>query len=192
MGDLALCLPAEVASADVGSVQGKTEDLVRFLAIAKSDARRQEPRAKRYGADAQIARKTLEAFAGLVALDAIVQIERRTFSGHVYNLQTKLGWYACNSIITHNCRHNLGIYIEGLTRPMKDTADPVGYAERQQQRHNERMIRRWKNRSAVAITDQAKQKAASKVQFWQATQRDFIARTGRRRDYGRESVTRAR
>jgi hypothetical protein len=91
-----------------------------------------------------------------------------------------------------NCRHGLGIWIEGLTRPMKDTADPVGYAERQQQRHNERMIRRWKNREAVAITDQAKRRAAAKIGFWQATQRDFIARTGRRRDYGRESVTRAR
>ncbi len=36
--------------------------------------------------------------------DQIIKIERRFFSGHVYNLQTEREWYIAGGIITHNCR----------------------------------------------------------------------------------------
>ena len=39
-----------------------------------------------------------------VAADDVVSVERRGFSGHVYNLQTKRGFYLAEGIITHNCR----------------------------------------------------------------------------------------
>ena len=34
----------------------------------------------------------------------IVKINKSHFSGHVYNLQTKHGWYVTQNIFTHNCR----------------------------------------------------------------------------------------
>lgn len=43
-------------------------------------------------------------FAGQVGTDRVVDVRRRDFSGHVYNLQTVDGWYAANEIVTHNCR----------------------------------------------------------------------------------------
>lgn len=41
--------------------------------------------------------------AALISLDKVVSVERRQFSGHVYNLQTDQGWYIANGIIAHNC-----------------------------------------------------------------------------------------
>ena len=45
----------------------------------------------------------LGPFARQVCLDRVIEIGSRTFSGHVYNLQTTAGWYSANGIITHNC-----------------------------------------------------------------------------------------
>lgn len=48
-----------------------------------------------------------QAFSGLVfraKTTRIVRVKRHTFSGHVYNLQTKYGWYVAGGIIVHNCR----------------------------------------------------------------------------------------
>jgi len=42
-------------------------------------------------------------FSSLVQLDRIVDVEEHPFSGHVYNLSTKSGWYVSNGIVTHNC-----------------------------------------------------------------------------------------
>jgi hypothetical protein len=44
-----------------------------------------------------------KALSCLVRLVKITSIEVRSFSGHVYNLETKDGIYFANSIITHNC-----------------------------------------------------------------------------------------
>jgi hypothetical protein len=48
-----------------------------------------------------------DAHSGNVVIDCIFKISRRRFSGHVYNLQTKTGWYIAGGIITHNCRCSL-------------------------------------------------------------------------------------
>lgn len=39
-----------------------------------------------------------------VTPDDIVSIERKSFAGHVYNLETAAGMYVANGIMTHNCR----------------------------------------------------------------------------------------
>jgi hypothetical protein len=91
-----------------------------------------------------------------------------------------------------NCTHTTGLYVKGLTKPVKWADDPEGnaerYKQRQRQRYNERQIRKFKGREAVAITDEAKAKAAAKVKEWQKVQRDYMDETGRRRDYSREQV----
>lgn len=91
-----------------------------------------------------------------------------------------------------NCGHTAGAYIHGLSRPIHAEGDPKGYEQRQQQRYNERMIRRWKRREAVAINEDEKRKAAAKVREWQKRNREFVDEYNRRRKYERESITRAR
>ena len=44
-----------------------------------------------------------ERLAGLVDLDAVVEVSRVSFSGHVYNLQTSEGWYSADGVIVSNC-----------------------------------------------------------------------------------------
>lgn len=46
---------------------------------------------------------TARRFTGLVAASKIVQIERKAFTGHVYNLETAQNWYVAGGIIAHNC-----------------------------------------------------------------------------------------
>lgn len=122
----------------------------------------------------------------------------RPHEGKVYSLTGNTPGYprlqeAIDTGLFHpSCTHRLGIYIPGLTLPMHDTANPEGYAERQQQRAIERTIRRWKRREAAAVTPEAQRLARAKVQEWQARARQFTDDTGRRRRYNRESITRAR
>lgn len=48
----------------------------------------------------------LDAHAGQVVADRVIEIRRRAFSGHVFNLQTERGWYVANDVIVHNCRRS--------------------------------------------------------------------------------------
>jgi hypothetical protein len=98
-----------------------------------------------------------------------------------------------------NCRHTVGLYIEGVTRAHDVPYDPDAYEARQIQRHNEVQIRKWKRERAVAITPSAKKIADDKLNEWQTAQREWIkqaniegeARHGEgwvtlKRDYWRE------
>jgi len=88
-----------------------------------------------------------------------------------------------------NCGHSLGAYIPGLTeKPTKEQVGKGDFEEAQQQRKMERDIRKWKQREAVAITDEEKKKASSKVREKQAALREFVDNTGRKRQRDRESV----
>ena len=73
-----------------------------------------------------------------------------------------------------NCRHRLGLYVPGLTRPMHGTADPEGDANRQQQRYLERGVRRWKRREVAALDDQAAAAARARTRQWQGRLRDHV------------------
>lgn len=65
------------------------------------------------GVDADHARRTVGSLAGQVQLDRLVNVSRRDFSSHVFNLSTENGWFAANGIVTHNC----GCSLEPLTEP---------------------------------------------------------------------------
>jgi hypothetical protein len=89
-----------------------------------------------------------------------------------------------------NCTHTLNLYTIGLTElksVVKENAD--AYQERERQRYLERGIRAWKRREAVALDDREAAKASAKVHEWQASMREFIADTGRRRKSERESIS---
>lgn len=87
-----------------------------------------------------------------------------------------------------NCRHALGAYIEGLTKPMTHTADPDGDAARQQQRYLERMIRQWKRRQIAALDPAAERYAAAKVRDWQRALREHVAANDLKRLRYREQL----
>lgn len=64
------------------------------------------------------------------------------------------------------CRHSTGLYVEGLSRPMGETADPQGYEARQEQRYLERQVRLWKRREVLALDDGEAAQARAKVREW--------------------------
>jgi hypothetical protein len=54
--------------------------------------------------DVELARHLQDGGAGPVERQKIVEIRRKPFSGHVYNLETAEGWYRANGLVVHNCR----------------------------------------------------------------------------------------
>lgn len=65
-----------------------------------------------------------------VLFDDVVNINRRSVSCHVYNLQTEDEWYTANGIITHNCRcafipANVGESPKGQLRSKKEIRDAM-------------------------------------------------------------------
>lgn len=74
-----------------------------FLDRAKQSALFQDERESR-GGDMAGATRVLNALSGQVETDRVVDFSVRSFSGHVYNLETSENWYIANSIVTHNCR----------------------------------------------------------------------------------------
>lgn len=102
-----------------------------------------------------------------------------------------------------NCRHTFGPYIEGsppvwseeqlaeLDTPKYEYNGKklTEYEASQQQRYNERQIRRWKREeSAMKAAGLDSSEAAAKVKEWKGRQQEFLAQTGFKRQYGREQV----
>ena len=102
-----------------------------------------------------------------------------------------------------NCRHTFGPYIEGsppvwseeqlaeLDAPKYEYGGRklTEYEASQQQRYNERQIRRWKrDEAAMQAAGLDSSEAAAKVKEWQGRQQEFLSRTGFKRQYGREQI----
>lgn len=101
-----------------------------------------------------------------------------------------------------NCKHTLGMYIpelddgtehEGKVEPMsqEDANKQYGVQRNkliERQRANERMIRYWKNRKALAMTPEEKAKCDEKIKYWQYTNMLHCEKNGLRRQYAREGV----
>lgn len=78
----------------------------------------------------------------------------------------------------YNCRHSYIVYIPGYSREnifdydkasAKQTAER--YAIEQEQRYNERAIRKWKRIEQGSLSESDKTRATQKIQEWQAKQR---------------------
>lgn len=133
----------------------------------------------------------------VVEPDEIVGIDIRVWSGHVYNLSTENAWYFANSIVTHNCYHNMAPYVPGLSQlPDTDFADQeklVGmtsdeyYAATQKQRRYERYIR-GKKREIVSLQEAGLDATKQRLQLGAAQDklRQWVADNHLRRDYQRE------
>ena len=88
-----------------------------------------------------------------------------------------------------NCKHTLVGYVPGLTRTPTIEQDPEGYKLTQQQRYNERQIRKYKRRSSVALSDKERQVSEAKVRSWQNRQRELLKDTDLTRKSNRESIS---
>jgi hypothetical protein len=56
----------------------------------------------------------------VVAPSKIVKIDRHSFIGHVYNLDTGQGWYISETIVTRNCRCTMLLVEPGETTDMSN------------------------------------------------------------------------
>lgn len=93
-----------------------------------------------------------------------------------------------------NCRHNLSLYLPGVTTRPQSPPHPQGatYEDTQQQRYLERQVRAWKRRAAAAMTDADRRKANAKVRLYQARIRQLTADKGLARKSAREQIGSAR
>lgn len=139
-----------------------------------------------------------------VTQDEIISIEVCHFSGEVYNLETKGGWYFANNIITHNCRHNFYPFFEGISENAYSEADRRSYANKtvtyngeeisfyeatQKQRAIERKIREWKRQAgALEAGGLDNTREIGKVRQWQGMMREFVKQTKLNRQYVRERI----
>ena len=99
-----------------------------------------------------------------------------------------------------NCKHTFNMYIpdldegteyEGKSEPSDyNEATPSSqlYYETQKQRANERKIRYWKKRRALAITPEEEAKANEQIKKWQYKNLIHCEKYGLRRNYAREGV----
>lgn len=133
---------------------------------------------ERGAAEAHAGRDLVGALASRVSADRVVQVELRAeWSGHVYNLQTRDGWYTANGLVVSNCRHSLSAYLPGVTRIPTNTADPEGDAARQRLRKLEREVRKLKLQAAAVIDPAAKPRLDAQVRAKQAQIRAHVKAT---------------
>lgn len=101
-----------------------------------------------------------------------------------------------------NCRHTFGPYIEGsppvwseeqlaeLDAPKYEYNGKklTEYEASQQQRYNERQIRRWKREyTSMEAAGLDTAESSLNLRHWQETQNDFLSKTGFKRQYARET-----
>ena len=91
-----------------------------------------------------------------------------------------------------NCRHNVSIYLPGVTRPRPKPPSRATYEQTQQQRYLERQVRAWKRRAAGSVDDAARTKANAKVRDYQARIRQLVAGVGLPRKSHREQISGSR
>lgn len=95
-----------------------------------------------------------------------------------------------------NCKDTHTTFFEGVTKPPKPmTAAEKKEASRvynleQQQRYNERQIRKYKRLSTGSIDPENQMRYQEKLKVWQTRQRDFVRANGDvlRRRYGNEAI----
>lgn len=132
--------------------------------------------------DSQLAADILSGSTGPVFLDDVVSIERRDFSGHVFNLETGTGFYTANGIITHNCR-STSIPILKSWRDLGIDADEIPQTTRASmdgQVPAQMSFEAWLKKQSVARQDTVL--GEGKAQLWRdgkITFRDLLDQGGR-------------
>lgn len=127
----------------------------------------------------------------ILSLSGRTPPDRQRAGGVSFTVAGTLGQARDAGLHHPNCRHREVLYLPGVTRPLRDTADPDGDRLRQQQRYRERMVRRYKRELAVAQEIDPASAASAKARL-AAYQQEFAAwrRANGRKDLAyRTSVT---
>jgi hypothetical protein len=74
-----------------------------IVATAAQDACLQKSLSDRAPIDAERLGDGILGLAAYVSGDKVLHVKRYPFAGHVYNLDTVVGWYIANGVIVHNC-----------------------------------------------------------------------------------------
>jgi hypothetical protein len=88
----------------------------------------------------------LDAVSSNIFLDSVVETRRDFYTGHVYSLQNKSGWYISNGIVSHNC--TCVPILTGMDAPQWDMAqDWFGNQSEERQREimGNARYEMWKN-----------------------------------------------
>ena len=119
------------------------------------------------------------------------------------NFRAATGYGRVDGLCGANCRHTFGPYIEGsppvwseeeLAKLDEAKYEYNGkklteYEAQQQQRYNERQIRRWKREyTAMEAAGLDSSEAAGYLRIWENRQKDFLQRTDLYRQQSRESI----
>ena len=98
----------------VPSVQSSTVEIGRDpTGASPCDAHCAEALENHPLSDPETLPDALSSFAAFVEFSDLVEIQVVPFKGHVFNLQTRDGWFVAENIVTHNCQRALAIYVEG-------------------------------------------------------------------------------
>jgi hypothetical protein len=104
-----LTLSRIISSSDLihGQVNDGLRTLFRFdstsLGLSAEQPATLESLRKALVGRMKLSSRVLDAVTDNIVLDSVLEVSRRTFSGHVYNLQTMGDWYLANGIVVHNC-----------------------------------------------------------------------------------------
>lgn len=175
--DFVLCHSGLVEPDDLGVVKLEPSPVGRKAELGEAVA-------NDLPGDSELGRDGFEREPFVVEPDEVVSVDVNPFfRGHVYNLQTRNGWYFANSIVTHNCRHSFGPWMHWQKPPYSHTPDEdagldpdEAYKATQAQRANEREIRAAKM-EADALREAGQDDAAARLRLGraQASQRKLLA-----------------
>jgi hypothetical protein len=94
---------------------------------AESDTLLQEDRLNDVVSEPQHLADGSDGTGLVVELDHVIHVDRRPWSGHVYNLQTASGWYIAEGIVTHNCgchlEYHKGDRVDTMGNPHRGQKD---------------------------------------------------------------------
>lgn len=76
----------------------------RIRAVSWLDSHSEQAHADRDARDAEVLCQRLLRLTAQIPGTKVVEIDRVAFAGHVFNLQTSMGWYVANGCIVSNCR----------------------------------------------------------------------------------------
>lgn len=175
--DFVLCHSGLVEPDDLGVVKLEPSPVGRKAELGEAVA-------NDLPGDSELGCDGFERESFVVEPDEVVSVDVNPFlRGHVYNLQTRNGWYFANSIVTHNCRHSFGPWLHWQEPPYSRTPDEdagldpdEAYKATQAQRANEREIRAAKL-EADALREAGQDDAAARLRLGraQASQRKLLA-----------------
>lgn len=149
-----------------GEVRKRADDLTRRDSMASVIERETRTVMQRARINAYTGRLRANGQDLVIVSDSPGECETcRPFEGQVLSLSgddrkhRSVRYAESRGLFHPNCTHSLRIYLKGVTRPMTDTENPQGYADRQRLRALERRARKWDTREALAIDSETKVRA---------------------------------